>query len=498
MRAVRLLVDCGAVANYVNIRVRGRDLPIPSEPTDGAPVGEARKLAYVETYGCQMNVADTDMVFGLLAGAGYGRTEDVAAADLILINTCAVREKAEEKVFARVSMLAEHKRRPGVVLGVTGCMAEHLKDQIHARAPEVDLVLGPDGYRRLVDHVRTIDRARVSRVAEPSAPDAPPPAPAYVEDTTLDRHETYEGLDPVRGMSGSGVVTGHITIQRGCDKFCTFCVVPYTRGRERGTPPREVLRQARAMAAAGYKQVQLLGQTVNSYQHEGVGFAELLRAVASVDGIERIRFTSPYPLDFSAEVIAAMAGSPKICKHVHLPLQTASDSVLGRMRRGYTYAEYRALVHALRRAMPEIAITTDLLVGFCDETEAEFRAVLDAQDELRFDGAFTFVYSERAGTTAARKMPDTVPAEIKQRRLTQVIEKQQRITHEIHQAQIGRRERVLIEGPSKRSPADFLARTDTFRSVIVPATPGLAPGDLVDVVIERATSATLIGRPAPA
>ena len=292
----------------------------------------------------------------------------------------------------------------------------------------------------------------------------------------------------------TGGVTGHITIQRGCDKFCTFCVVPYTRGRERGTPPREVLRQARAMAAAGYKQVQLLGQTVNSYRHEGVGFAELLRAVAEVEGIERIRFTSPYPLDFSPEVIAAMAESPKICKHVHLPLQTASDPVLARMRRGYTYGQYRALVLALRRAMPEIAITTDLLVGFCDETEDEFRAVLDAQDELRFDGAFTFVYSERAGTTAARKMPDTVPAEVKQRRLAAVIEKQQRITHEIHQAQIGRRERVLIEAPSKRSQAEFLARTDTFRSVILPAAPGLAPGDFVDVVVERATSATLLAR----
>ncbi len=476
--------------NTVNIRIPKRPSPGPGDsrpPSVVAPAPGVRKLAYVETYGCQMNVADTDMVLGLLHGAGYGRTEDAAAADLILINTCAVREKAEEKVFARVSMLAEHKHRPGVVLGVTGCMAEHLKDRIHARAPQVDLVVGPDGYRRLLDHVRTIEQAR-----EHASALAGPLAAPHVEDTVLDRHETYEGLDPARGMTGG--VTGHITIQRGCDKFCTFCVVPYTRGRERGTPPREVLRQARAMAAAGYKQVQLLGQTVNSYRHEGVGFAELLRAVAEVEGIERIRFTSPYPLDFSPEVIAAMAESPKICKHVHLPLQTASDPVLARMRRGYTYGQYRALVLALRRAMPEIAITTDLLVGFCDETEDEFRAVLDAQDELRFDGAFTFVYSERAGTTAARKMPDTVPAEVKQRRLAAVIEKQQRITHEIHQAQIGRRERVLIEAPSKRSQAEFLARTDTFRSVILPAAPGLAPGDFVDVVVERATSATLLAR----
>ena len=452
-------------------------VPAPSSP---APAAGAR-LAYVETYGCQMNVADTDMVLGLLHREGYARTEDAAEADLILINTCAVREKAEERVFQRASMLAGHKARPGVVLGITGCMAEHLKDRIRARAPYVDLVVGPDGYRRLLEHVRDVHDAR-------KAGDAG----LAVEDTALDRHETYEGLDPAREMTGG--VTGHITIQRGCDKFCTFCVVPYTRGRERGTPPREVLRQARALAAAGYRQVQLLGQTVNSYRHEDVGFAELLRAVATVDGLERIRFTSPYPLDFSDEVIAAMAETPKICKHVHLPLQTASDSVLARMRRGYTYAQFRELVRALRAAMPDIAITTDLLVGFCDETEEEFGALLDALDELRFDGAFTFSYSERAGTTAARKMPDTVPAAEKQRRLAQVIARQQAITSQIHAAQIGKRERILVEGPSKRSAHELVGRTDTFRPVIVPAGPGVEAGALVDVVIERSTPATLFGR----
>src|SRR5258708_16283389 len=234
-----------------------------------------RRLAYVETYGCQMNVADTEMVLGLLHAAGYARTDDAATADVILLNTCAVREKAEERVFARASMLATHKQRPGVVLGVTGCMAEHLKEGIAERAPYVDLVVGPDGYRRLVEHVET---AR---------------AGAQVQDTALDRFETYEGLDPARQMTGGA--TGHITIQRGCDKFCTFCVVPYTRRRERGTPPREALRPARAMAAAGYKEIQLLGQTVNSYQYEEVTFADLLRAVATVDGTERIRSMSPSP-----------------------------------------------------------------------------------------------------------------------------------------------------------------------------------------------------------
>jgi tRNA-2-methylthio-N6-dimethylallyladenosine synthase len=448
--------------------------PEPATVTAGpASAGAPARLAYVETYGCQMNVADTDLMLGLLHRGGYGRTADPARADVILINTCAVREKAEERVFARASMLAHAKARPDVVLGITGCMAEHLKDDLRRRAPDVDLVIGPDGYRRL------LERVEEARGGQP------------VTDTRLDRDETYDGLDPARQMSGG--VVGHVTIQRGCDKFCTFCVVPYTRGRERGAAPREILRQVRAMAAAGYKEVQLLGQTVNSYRYEDVGFAELLRAVAGVDAIARVRFTSPYPLDFSDEVIAALAETPKLCKHVHLPLQSASDAVLERMRRGYGYATFRALYDKLRTRVPGIAITTDLLIGFCDETEAEHAETVRAQEELRFDGAFTFAYSEREGTYAARKIPDTVPTDVKQRRLAEVIAVQQRVTGEIMGAQVGRRERVLIEQPSKRAESELMGRTDAFRTVIVPSAPGLGPGDLVDVAITRATTATLFG-----
>ncbi len=435
-----------------------------------APAAGARRV-YLETYGCQMNVADSDLMLGLLGSGGYARTEDPKDADLILINTCAVREKAEERVFARASMLSYDKARPDVVLGITGCMAEHLKDQIRERAPHVDLVVGPDGYRRLLAHV---DEARGGRA---------------VMDTQLDRDETYDGIDAVV----PGEVVGRVTIQRGCDKFCTFCVVPYTRGRERGAAPREILRQVRALVAGGCKEVQLLGQTVNSYRWEDVGFAELLRAVAAVDGIERVRFTSPYPLDFSDDVIAAIAETPKIGKHVHLPLQSASDSVLARMRRGYDFATFRALYDKLRARIPGIAITTDLLIGFCDETEEEHAATLRAQEELRFDSAFTFAYSERAGTYAARKMPDTVAAEVKSRRLAEVIAIQQRVTGEILAAQVGRRERILIEQRSKRSADELKGRTDAFRTVLVPAVPGLEPGHLVDVTIVRATPVTLFG-----
>lgn len=435
---------------------------------------------YVETYGCQMNVADTEMVLRLLQQGGYARTLDPAGADVILINTCAVRERAVERVRGRASMLAQYKaRNKRVVLGITGCMAEHLRGELREQAPYVDLVVGPDSYRRLLDH---IERARAGE---------------FVQDTGLDPFETYEGLDPTRTIASgmTGGVTGHVPIQRGCDRFCTFCVVPFTRGRERGTPPDEVVRQVRALAENCFREVQLLGQTVNSYRFGDVTFADLLRRVAEVDGIDRIRFTSPYPLDFSADVIAAMAELPKVCKHVHLPLQSASDSVLERMRRGYTFAEYAALVEALRAAMPDCAITTDILVGFCGETDADFEATLRAVANIRFDNAFTFAYSERKGTLAARKIPDDVPAEVKRRRLARVIEEQRRITAEIYAAQVGRRERVLCESPSRRSPTELLGRTETFRPVIVSASQGAAVGDLLDVLIDRSGPGTLYGRP---
>ncbi len=432
------------------------------------------RLAYVETYGCQMNVADSEMIVGLLQRAGYARTTDPAQADVILINTCAVREKAVERIWGRAAPMAQHKTaaRP-VVLGILGCVAEHLRDQLREKAPFVDLVVGPDAYRRLPEHIDSALRG------------------GKPQDTALNSQETYAGLEPARDEGG---VIGRIAIQRGCDRFCTFCVVPFTRGRERGTPPEEILRQARALRDTGVKEIQLLGQTVNSYRHGDTDFAGLLRLLDRVEGVERFRFMSPYPLDFSAGVMATMAASPRMCKHVHLPLQSASDTVLARMRRGYDYAQFRDLVFALRAAMPDIAITTDLLVGFCGETDDEFAATMSAVEELRLDNAFMFAYSERAGTRAAREMADDVTAEVKQRRLAQVIEAQRNVTGQIHAALVGTRQRVLVEAPSRRSGAEFLGRTDTFRSVIVPAGPGVAPGALIDVAIDRANAATLFGR----
>ena len=436
--------------------------------------GTGRKV-YLETYGCQMNVADSDMVRGLLGERGWSEAERAADADVVLINTCAVREKAEERVLARASELAAlKKKRPGMVLGITGCMAEHLKEKLLESAPYVDLVLGPDGYRRLPEIIEGL----VEGDGDP------------VVDVRLDRHETYEGLDTARGGDG---VSGFVTIQRGCDKFCTFCVVPLTRGRERAVPPRDVLRQTRALAAAGYREVTLLGQTVSSYRHEEAGFAELLRAVATVEGIERIRFTSPYPADFGAEVVRAIAEEPKVCKHVHLPLQSGSDAVLARMRRGYDLEGYRKIAGDLRAAVPGIALTTDILVGFCGETEDDHQATLAAMRELRFDAAFSFAYSERSGTQAARKIADDVPEAVKGRRLAEVIGLQERLSAEANAAHVGRIERVLLHSAAKRSDDQLLGRTGGFKAVIVDRG-GRAPGQIVDVRIDRATSATLFGK----
>ncbi len=438
------------------------------------PAADALRV-YVETYGCQMNVADSNLIGSVLADAGYVTSTRAEDADILVINTCAVREKAEERVTARAAELGAVKRkRPGAVLAIVGCMAEHLKEKLGTRAPSVDVIAGPDSYRRLPDLIAAARGAHTQPIM----------------DVKLDKAETYEGLSGALGGDG---VSGFVTIQRGCDKFCTFCVVPYTRGRERGTAPREVLRQVRELAAAGYREVMLLGQTVNSYVWDETSFAELLRAVCHIDGIERVRFTSPYPVDFTSDVIAAIAEEPKICKYVHLPVQSGSDVVLERMKRGYTVADYRTIVAGLRNAMPQIALSTDILTGFSGETEEDHAQTLELMREVRFDSAFMFAYSERDLTFAAKKLPDDIAEPIKKRRLQEIIALQEKVSAEVFAAHVGRAERVLVHGPSKRDPAQLMGRTDGFKTVILPAGVG-AVGELVDVTIERATMATLFGR----
>ena len=327
------------------------------------------------------------MVARILNEAGFTITESAEKADIILLNTCAVREHAEERVIGRVSQLnGLRAQRPNLTLGILGCMAQHLSETLPVRAPFVDLVMGPDSYRRLPD------------LLAQSSDDA-------LLDVRLDRSENYIGVTPVRREG----TNAWVTIIRGCDKFCTFCIVPFVRGRERSIAADEIVRQVQLVAQEGFREVTLLGQTVNSYREDGCDFADLLRRVAAVDGIERLRFTSPYPVDFSDRVIEAMAELDEVCPYLHLPVQSGSDAQLSAMRRGYSIGEYRTLVKKLRRAMPDLALSTDIIAGFCGETEQDFRQTCELMEEVRFDSAFMFKYSEREGTLAAKKMPDDVP-----------------------------------------------------------------------------------------
>ncbi len=444
---------------------RGAAVPAPAA---------AGRSAYIETYGCQMNVADTELVAAILGDAGYLVCERPEQADVILINTCAVREHAEERVIGRASQLSGLRaQRPGLTLGILGCMAQHLSRSLPRRAPFVDLVVGPDSYQRLPEILAQTSEETLL-------------------DVRLSRSENYAGLDPTRN-SGTNA---WVTIIRGCDKFCTFCIVPYVRGRERSLEAAEVLRQVRRIAAEGFRQVTLLGQTVNSYRDEtGVDFATLLRSVSAVDGIDRVRFTSPYPVDFDDGTIEAMATVPGICPSLHLPVQSASDRLLGLMKRGYSISQYRDLVGRLREAIPGLALTTDVIVGFCSETDAEFELTCDLMKEIRYDSAFMFKYSERPGTAAHRGIPDDVPEEVKGERLQEVIRLQERISGEINEAAVGRTVEVLVEGPSRRSgksgiPSNY-GRSLQGKTVVFPE--AADPNSLVEVRVDRVTSHTLYG-----
>ena len=441
---------------------------------DAAPGIRPRRV-YIETYGCQMNVADSELMAGILTRQGYDAATGPEDADVILINTCAVRERAEERVLGRAATLNGHKKeRPDVLLGICGCMAEHLRETIHERAPFVDLIIGPAAYRRLPALIEQAAGAEEDELAI---------------DVRLDKAETYEGLTPLRRDG----VNGWITIQRGCDQFCTFCIVPFTRGRERGVPPREILRQARELVAQGARSVTLLGQTVNSYRYEDVDFADLLRAVAQVEGVERIRFTSPYPVDFTPKLIEVMASEPRVCPYIHLPVQSGSDRMLKEMRRGHTIAEYRQLVADLRAAIPNLALSTDIIVGFPGETDEDYQRTVELIEEIRYDFAYLFKYSERSGTYAHKKLPDDVPEAVKGSRLSRLIEIQEAICLEKTTPYVGRIVQVLIAGESRKSEHDWVGKTDTFKTTIMPKVPGSEVGQIVSVQVEEVTSHTLKG-----
>jgi tRNA-2-methylthio-N6-dimethylallyladenosine synthase len=458
--------------------IDGRD-PYANDGTrnDMPATGRPGKRVYIETYGCQMNLADSELMGGILAQEGFDSAPSMEEADVILINTCAVREKAEERVFGRLSHLLPLKDdHPELLLGVTGCMANHLKDAIVERAPYVDLVIGPDAYRRLP-----------AMIAEAQRTEDDP-----LVDVKLDRDESYTGLDVEREPG----VNAWITVQRGCDKFCSFCVVPFTRGRERGVPMPEIVRQAQSCAEAGYREITLLGQTVNSYRWEEHDFADLLEELVEVDGIERLRFTSPYPTDFTPKLIETMAAHDKISKYIHLPAQSGSTRMLEAMRRRYTREEYDRLVKDIRTAIPDIAISTDIIVGYPGETEEDFQKTVELLETMRYDFAYLFKYSERNYTWASRNAPDDIPEEIKKQRLSQIIELQESICSEIFAGRVGATEEVLVVGESRRDDTDLCGRTDDFKMTVFPKPDDVEvePGDIVRVEIDDATSHTLLGK----
>ena len=429
------------------------------------------KKVYIETYGCQMNVADTEVVFALLGREGFVRTEDIAQADVIMANTCSVRDNAEQRIWGRIEQFNFHRKsRPGVVVGILGCMAERLKDQL-LESGKVDIVAGPDAYRSL---------PRLIAAASQGHPQI---------DVLLSREETYGDISPVR-LDKNGV-SAFISIMRGCNNVCSYCVVPYTRGAERSRDWKTVVREACDCAAQGYKEVTLLGQNVDSYRDGEVDFARLLALVAeAVPGL-RIRFSTSNPQDISDAVLETMASHANICRHIHLPVQSGSDRILEKMRRRYTRAGYLERVARIRSLMPDCAITTDVIAGFCSETEQDHRDTLSLFEEVGFDAAFMFYYSERPGTLAARKYPDDVDLPTKTRRLEEIIALQNRLSLESNRSDLGKTFRVLVEGPSKRNPAELCGRTSQNKMCVWPDTVHKA-GDFVDVVVRDCSQATLL------
>lgn len=432
------------------------------------------KHAFIETYGCQMNFSDTEIIASVLNEMGYGFTQDERQADLVLLNTCSIRENAETKVWNRLEALRSTKKhRPSLMVGVMGCMAERLKKNLLEKEQLVDIVVGPDAYRdlpRLIEEVETGQKA---------------------VNVLLSREETYADIAPIR-LNSNGV-TSFISIMRGCDNMCSFCVVPFTRGRERSRDPESILAEAAALVAQGYKEVTLLGQNVDSYKYEGTSFAQLLERVALISPDLRIRFSTSHPKDITDEVLHTMARHENICNYIHLPAQSGSSAVLERMRRGYSRAWYMDKVSRIREIIPDCAISTDIITGFCGETEEDHLDTLSLMEWARFTFAFMFFYSERPGTYAERKLADDVPEEVKKRRLSEVIELQNRVQREWSQSRVGQTFRVLVEGDSKRSDKDFCGRNDHNNMVVFPKVEGVQPGDYVWVLVKEATTATLIG-----
>ncbi len=442
------------------------------------------KRAYVETYGCQMNISDGELMEGILANGGFKIVEAPEDADVVLVNTCAIREHAENRVLGRVAQLNGLKReRPELVIGVTGCMAQRMGETLFERAPYVDLVMGPDGYRGLPDALENLEVYRLDRESNSRI------RGSQLAILDLSLGENYEGLEQ-RRTEGP---TAWVPIQRGCNHRCTFCIVPYVRGPEKNRNPLEILNEVRDLTSRGVTEVTLLGQTVNSYTSMGVGFPDLLSEVAQIDGIRRVRFTSPHPNDVTPELVEVMATEPAVCEHLHLPAQSGNNRTLKRMLRRYSVEVLLEKVEMVRAEIPEIAISTDIIVAFPGETNDEFRDTLELMRTVRFDEAFTYKYSPREGTPATRLPADQfVPALEAQERLEELIEVSRGIQSEINTREIGRIDEVLIERVG-RHPGQILGRTRRNKVVVFDGDSERI-GCYTHVGLDRTTGATFAGK----
>lgn len=433
------------------------------------------KKLFLETYGCQMNVADSEVVASILEMDGYQLTDTLEDADAVFMNTCSVRDNAEQKVFNRLKYYQSlKKKKKNMIVGVIGCMAERVKENLITEHG-VNLVAGPDSYLDIPNLVNMVEKGEKAINVE------------------LSKTETYKDVMPTRiGAS----ISGFVSIMRGCDKFCTYCIVPYTRGRERSRDIESILKEIMDLKSKNYKEVTLLGQTVNSYHYKAddreLNFAGLLDIIASEVPDMRIRFTSPYPTDFTDDTLEVMAKHTNICRFIHLPVQSGSNRTLKRMNRRYTREEYLERVEAIRRIIPGVTIGTDVFCGYSDETEEDHAETLSLMREVKFDQAFMFKYSERPGTVAAKRHEDNISEEIKVRRLNEIIALQNEISNESNQNDIGKEFEVLVEGFSKRSNEQMFGRTSQNKVVIFPRE-GRKIGEFIHVRILRASSATLIG-----
>ncbi len=430
---------------------------------------------YIETYGCQMNLADTEIILGILKKQGYDVTDNPNKADVVLLNTCSIRDNAEQRIYGRIGNLKTLKQnKPTLVLGVLGCMAERLRKDLVEDKKAVDLVVGPDEYRRLPEYIDVALNGDKGIGVK------------------LSRTETYDDIEPHRedGLSA------WISVMRGCDKFCTFCVVPFTRGRERSRSLQSIVTELENLSARGFKDVTLLGQNVNSYIDEestvGGDFADLLSAAAKIDRRMRIRFSTSHPQDISDKLLYTIAEHPNLCNYIHLPVQSGSNRILELMNRTYTVEHYLNLIEKAKKIIPGVTFSTDIISGFPTETWEDHLATLEVMKQVRYDGAYMFKYSPREGTKAFR-MEDDVAEDVKSKRLQEIIDVQQQISFEINQSLIGTEVIILVEGFSKKSN-DFIAgRTDTNKTVIVPINNNINNGDYIKVKINKATSGTLFG-----